>query len=63
MATQATLTVWVAALYADISGQVRRIGSNEECYDGLLLKKGSRMGSWLQYELVRSWNTGHRILS
>lgn len=60
MSTQTTLTVWVDALYTDISGQLRRLEFGDgyhgyhETFDGLLLKRDTRMGSWLQNELVVS---------
>ena len=52
MTTQAELTEWVSSLYADISGQLRSLGLGDEYFDGLLLKRGSRTGCWLQHELV-----------
>ncbi|CAD6588725.1 MAG: hypothetical protein ASARMPREDX12_003425 [Alectoria sarmentosa] len=60
MSTQTTLTVWIDALYTDISGQLRRLEFGDgfhgyrEDFDGLLLKRDTRMGSWLQNELVKS---------
>ena len=52
MTNQAGRTCWVFTLYADISGQLRRLGFRGEYFDGLLLKKGSRTGCWLLHELV-----------
>ena len=53
MTTQTALTDWVYILYADISGQLKRLGLSAGYFDGLLLKKDSHAGRWLHHELVK----------
>ena len=53
MTIQTELTEWEYIFYADISGQLKRLGLGAGYFDGLLLKKDSHAGCWLQQELVK----------
>lgn len=47
-----TLESWTEMIWADISGQLRRLEVHESNFDGLGLSKTSFTGRWLLDELV-----------